>query len=407
MSKLTVVGGVYSEICHFPQWTQLYGSAGRAAIAASLLCDSIELHTCIGASDEADLAALAAGHGVGIVAQTLPHTIEFEYFHGLATPRTWPVLTGAPATTLKVTADAILRFGMVEAEAVVHGGRVVYDPQAPLGPQPFRANGSMATELAIVVNRAEGAALTGKSDPGAIADALLGEPGATVAIVKQGPDGALVATKAGKRERVPAFETEAVFPIGSGDVFSGVFAAQWASNGQDPVSAAHFASCATAYYCTTRSLPIPRTAQEISENIGQLRPLNVSRISGKPKCYLAGPFFTMGQRWLVEEACLALKGQGLEVFSPFHEVGLGHADDVVPKDLEAIRNSDIVFAIVDGLDSGTLFEIGYARARDLPVIAFAEQEQGQDLKLLQGSGCRIEKDFTTAVYRANWMAHKR
>lgn len=65
-----------------------------------------------------------------------------------------------------------------------------------------------------------------------------------------------------------------------------------------------------------------------------------------------------------------------------------------------------VFGVVDGLDPGTLFEIGYTRSKGKPVIAFVEQEDGESLKLLMGTNCSIERDFTTAIYRTNWIARQ-
>lgn len=92
----------------------------------------------------------------------------------------------------------------------------------------------------------------------------------------------------------------------------------------------------------------------------------------------------------------------LKVFSPFHEIGFGTAEAVVEKDIEAIKNSDLLFAVVDGLDSGTIFEIGYAVSKGKKVIAYTENETKESLKMLKGTGCIIEKDLTTALYKAFW-----
>jgi nucleoside 2-deoxyribosyltransferase len=81
-------------------------------------------------------------------------------------------------------------------------------------------------------------------------------------------------------------------------------------------------------------------------------------------------------------------------------------EDVVPLDLDAINEADIIVAIVDGLDSGTLFEIGYARARDIPVVAFVENEKIEALTMLQGTNCIIESDFSTTIYKTVWEAFK-
>ncbi|MFO6137639.1 nucleoside 2-deoxyribosyltransferase [Pseudomonas aeruginosa] len=84
---------------------------------------------------------------------------------------------------------------------------------------------------------------------------------------------------------------------------------------------------------------------------------------------------------MVGQARRDLRAMGLDVFSPYHDVGLGTAEDVVEKDLEGVRNCDVLFAIGDGLDSGTIFEIGYARALNKPVVFYAENESEQDQKM--------------------------
>ncbi|MGZ3459902.1 MAG: nucleoside 2-deoxyribosyltransferase, partial [Archangium sp.] len=114
------------------------------------------------------------------------------------------------------------------------------------------------------------------------------------------------------------------------------------------------------------------------------------------------PFFTLGQRWLVDEAWRSLGELGLEVFSPVHDVGAGPADQVAPADLAALDACDAVFAILDGTDSGTLFEVGYARARGKPVYALAQTVADEDLKMVQGSNCRIFDDFVTALHHTAW-----
>lgn len=99
-----------------------------------------------------------------------------------------------------------------------------------------------------------------------------------------------------------------------------------------------------------------------------------------------------------------LLAMGLDVFSPYHDVGIGSAEDVVEKDLEGVRDCDALFAIGDGLDSGTIYEIGYARALNKPVVYYAENESDQDNKMMEGSGCRITDDYVSAIYQTVWEA---
>lgn len=85
-------------------------------------------------------------------------------------------------------------------------------------------------------------------------------------------------------------------------------------------------------------------------------------------------------------------------------VGHGPAEEVVEKDLDAIRQADIVFAIGDALDSGTIYEVGYARALGTPVVFYAENESEEDQKMMEGSGCILSKDYVTAIYKTLWVA---
>ena len=107
---------------------------------------------------------------------------------------------------------------------------------------------------------------------------------------------------------------------------------------------------------------------------------------------------------MVGQARRDLKAMGLSVFSPYHDVGLGSAEDVVEKDLEGVRDCDVLFAIGDGLDSGTIFEIGYARALNKPVVFYAENESAQDKKMMEGSDCVITDDYVSAIYQMTWEA---
>ncbi|WP_236961022.1 nucleoside 2-deoxyribosyltransferase [Methylobacterium durans] len=121
--------------------------------------------------------------------------------------------------------------------------------------------------------------------------------------------------------------------------------------------------------------------------------------------YLAGPFFDLAQRWLVEEALERLQALGAPVFSPLHEVGMGRpAQETATADLEGLDRCAAVLALLDGADPGTLFEVGYARAHGKPVVVLAERVEDLHLTMLAGSGCAVVRDLTSALYRTVWAA---
>jgi nucleoside 2-deoxyribosyltransferase len=78
---------------------------------------------------------------------------------------------------------------------------------------------------------------------------------------------------------------------------------------------------------------------------------------------------------------------------------MGSAHDVAPKDIEMLHAADKVFAILDGFDPGTVFEVGYARALGKRVVAYAEACGDEALKMFVGSNCEVVSDFASAIVR--------
>lgn len=397
MRRLDIVGGVYREICRFPERRSIYGSGGRAAAALSGGPIDVVLHACAPSALRDDVQSQFGGFQFELQFYEANHLAAFRYLHGLATPVPEPALgLMCPRPTYTVTAENVLRYGLVEADFVVKARRVVYDPQAPLSPVLFSENGSTADELAYVINGSEAFMLTGQRGAKEQVRFLHEQERAAVVVLKQGPRGALVSDGTSTWS-VPCFKTDNVYPIGSGDVFSAVFAQSWAVEQLTPESAAMRASLATAYYCETESLPIPEAALRMQRKA--LRPVDRTR---PPMVYLAGPFFTLAQRWLIDDLLETLRGLNVRVFSPVHEVGEGPAEVVAPADLKGLDESDVVLAVLDGLDAGTVFEVGYAIAKGKPVVAFTQVEKQDDLTMLKGTGCIVESDLVTAVYKAVW-----
>jgi nucleoside 2-deoxyribosyltransferase len=318
----------------------------------------------------------------------------FHYFHPLSDA----TLNDAPKEqepSLVVRGSVVLRFGFVEGDAIVAADRAVYDPQHWSEVLRFRENGSVADTLAIVLNEAELSLSTGQKGIDAL-HRLAAETGASVVVVKRGPQGALI-YEAGNISTVPAYWSESVFKIGSGDVFSAVFTHYWGERKETASTAAELASRAVARYVATKNVQInPEGASEV----------DVSPIqAGTGPIYIAGPFFNIGQRWVIEEARQAFLKLGVEVFSPIHDVGaFGSATQIAQADLDGLRQCRSVFAVVDGEDAGTLFEVGFARSIGIPVVALAECLKPESFTMLEGSGCSITDDFTTAIYQAIWAA---
>lgn len=398
---ITVVGGVYQERCMRPQWQEVYGSAGRAAMAIASMGGNVDLVSYFDSTTQAVFEAQSALTGISLHPTSIGQAVSFDYYHGLDTPRISIPKTGLQP--LQVEADCVVRFGMLEGDAQVRCKRAVYDPQNPHGPTHFQDNGSSAEELALVLNRHEARVLSALQNSSAedMAKSLIAAGTAQVVVIKEGPSGALV-HDGSNTARVPAYETDHVWKIGSGDNFVAHFAYRWLIEGRGAIESAELASQATAYYCQTRGFATKASLTSFKPR--QFQPSNNFASGYVPTIYLAGPFFTLAQLWMVEQARDDLRAMGLKVFSPYHDVGHGSAEDVVEKDLDGIDSADLVFAIGDGLDSGTIYEIGYARAKGKPVVMYCESESEEDRKMMEGSGCVISSDYVTAIYKALWAA---
>lgn len=403
--KITVVGGFYGEQCSFPPREIYRGSGGRAASILRGLGCPVDLVTALGPGLKPIATDISERRGFNLLATEKARDIWFHYPHPLAVPSISSHETASQPKLVPIYADYVLVFGMLEGRNPVHAKRAVYDPQDGNAAKSFGTNGSTAEELALVVSYSEGVALTKKTAPEDIVDLLLDEPNIVAVVLKCGPQGALVATHA-DRNWVGAFPTKRVYKIGSGDVFSAAFAYAWLCKRQSPILAAWLASQVVALYVESGSDALEGVDVEfLWQKANEVH--RVSAATGpKPipdtQIYLAGPFFTTGQRWLVDEARSALKEMGFNVFSPIHDVGMGSFNEVVQLDLQALERSGLILALADGMDPGTLYEIGYARARGIPVVVVAESSKDSDLTMMLGTDCSVFNDFATGIYYTCW-----
>ena len=134
------------------------------------------------------------------------------------------------------------------------------------------------------------------------------------------------------------------------------------------------------------------------------------------KVYLAGPFFNEPQLDLIERLEGMLSREMLDVFSP-RKAGICPPDasaetreSVVDKNLVEISRANLVIAVMDYLqphnqalylgtpegfitgpirvpDAGTVFEMGYACSKRIPVLAFYKEEPKR-VNLMLSNTCR-------------------
>lgn len=376
----------------------------RGASVLFGLHNRVTLHTTVGFDLLNEFQKIADLLPIQLETVPAATTTWFRYRHPLARPDIFPAIQQRGSLTRPVKAEHALVYGMLEGRPPVAAKRVVYDPQNGRYADAFQANGSTAGQLAVVASYSEGVALTGRSSPDAIVTGLLRDRGCAAAVLKCGARGALVATRR-SREWITPFPTDRVWKIGSGDIFSAAFAHAWLQEGRGAIAAGWFASRMVAAYVGSRRERFTNT--ELAQFRTEAAAASRKRVAGARKLprrhiYIAAPFFTTAEQWMVDEARAAFSEMGFNTFSPIHDVGEGSPREVVPADLEGLRKSGLVFALLDGLDPGTLFEIGYARALQIPVVSVCAPVMERSVTMLLGSGCSVVDDFATGIYAACW-----
>lgn len=394
---MLVVGGTYGEACQTPAREMLAGSGLRAAAVLRNVDPAIRLVSARARAEDDTVQTTAGALDMDVTWLERSAPVGFGYF----TPLSAPTIDGRSSIlvdsdrNLEFDADVALVFGMVEDRPRVRAKMLVIDPQQPRELSAVSTDGLSYERLAIVLNAAETLSVGNERTIEASAERVLKATRAEVVVTKRGPRGALVTTT-NEQVTVGAVETVTVWPIGSGDAFAAAFTHLWGT-GADPTDAARGASRAASRWCATGSFDIEAESFDVLAQ--DEVPVNDAAV------YLAGPFFTLAERWLIDLCYTTLRPY---LFSPIHEVGLAGVEkpprEIAGEDLAGLESCHSVLALLDGSDPGTVFEAGYATKLELPVIGYGESIARSGVTMIAGSGAEITNDLSTAVYRAVWAA---
>ncbi len=106
--------------------------------------------------------------------------------------------------------------------------------------------------------------------------------------------------------------------------------------------------------------------------------------------YIAGPFFNEEQVALIVRIENALKAAGIWYFSPrlkgvlvdaTPEQRVEMADKIYQSNVNNIISAGGMIAVIDNFDPGTMFEVGYARAMDVPIVSITGKDYGLNVML--------------------------
>jgi nucleoside 2-deoxyribosyltransferase len=96
---------------------------------------------------------------------------------------------------------------------------------------------------------------------------------------------------------------------------------------------------------------------------------------GLMQIFLAAPLFSESEREFNEKVAECLREGGFDVWMAQEELFIkegSHEEKkkIYEKDVSALRGSDVVVAVLDGVevDSGVAFEMGFAKALGKPII---------------------------------------
>jgi nucleoside 2-deoxyribosyltransferase len=191
-----------------------------------------------------------------------------------------------------------------------------------------------------------------------------------VTVIKHGRGG-LTAFVAGSRVNVGAFEIAMRDKVGAGDTLIGATLARRLLGDEFGIALAYGAAAA-AYHIEVGSVPEPGHVDDVAARPSVYVPPETLR----GLIYVAAPFFTEPERRALERVVGGLEAAGLNVASPSRDIGIIRADatreetaEFFRRDLAALDESVAVVALLDQDDTGTAWEVGYAHAKHIPVLA--------------------------------------
>jgi sugar/nucleoside kinase (ribokinase family)/nucleoside 2-deoxyribosyltransferase len=415
VTDVVVIGGIFREVLPVDARTvrRIGGSGFVAALTAASLGADVALVSFVGERDQRAALGplLRAGVDVSAVKVLAGASGIFSFVDTV--DRRAPRPGYRPAETLPSpsaagrtipSAPVVLAFGFPDYDpspwmraALRHGGTLLWDRQGWLSRNIDRlALSELPAQRRVYVANVE--EMRADTNRNSYAEALAEQPAAgfDAALIKCGRWGAL-AIDTDRAELIPAYLADTVSVIGSGDCFGGAVSARLAA-GDSLADAARIGSAAASLF-VERSSNIPSRAwPDAVEQVRKVRsrwavnPAGLERVM----MYLAGPWFTVAEALLIDELEATLDNLGVAVISPRRDIGeLPSAPtrqqvfEIGRRDYEAIERCDLVVAVLDGNDPGTLMEVGYAAKVGKPMIGLSSGSGGRAQPMREAAGVRV------------------
>ncbi|MCH2491111.1 MAG: PfkB family carbohydrate kinase [Flavobacteriales bacterium] len=397
--SIQIIGGTYREIDFDGKPHDIFGSGLRAAkFVLENSKTKVRLHTAGNSEVKEHLQQYTSIYkNFEFDIHNSDQILTFKYYFSLDEPRILPdPRTIKKIPLLSVSCDNLICYGMLDGEYKTDCQKVVYDPQTSLNPVLFSKCGK-AEELIYVVNNTESKSISNCETEHDMLEFFFDKELVKALIVKNGPYGAKLYTSKDKFENIPSYRTNNVSKIGSGDVFTSAFAYFWFNQQESLLQCAINASKATANYCDMDTYSIKALDDFQFSALAFQEGVLASK-----QVYIAGPMFSLSDVILVDKIREVLLGFGVKVFSPYHDIGYGNEREIAEADLKGIEESDIVFTVLDGLDSGTLIELGHLIKTGKKIIGYHRTVEKKSLLMLETANIEYFQDLTTALYHVIW-----
>jgi len=112
----------------------------------------------------------------------------------------------------------------------------------------------------------------------------------------------------------------------------------------------------------------------------------------KQYVYIAGPFFNDQQLEVIENIKKLLDSLDLSYFSPKDRLRFNKSDppekaaECFKLNVEAMNKADLMIAVIDDFDTGTIFEMGFFSCLGKDILAFSNIP-GRGLNLMLSQSC--------------------
>lgn len=193
-------------------------------------------------------------------------------------------------------------------------------------------------------------------------------------IIKKGHKGCILVQE-GEKIEIPAYKSNVVCTLGSGDVFGGALAATFLETGDIEYSV-QVGSCVAANFIESFVIETVIDKVGVEKDIHYREKFIINEASPK-RIYLAGPFFSKQElNWVhyigkrLEAACFTILSPSRENGVINNDTSLEQRKSIFQADINLLNSADIVVALLDHDDPGTCFEIGYAFEKGIPVYGY-------------------------------------